>query len=38
MSFKDLSDFFEIAPKRLPIRGKTYEFPGSISADRKSVV
>lgn len=31
--WKDLDDFFEITPKRLPIRGKVYEFPGAIPAD-----
>lgn len=29
--FKDLDEFFKIQPIRLPIRGKTYEFPGSVS-------
>lgn len=32
MSFKDLDSFFRIKPIRLPICGKTYEFPGSVSA------
>ena len=31
MSFKDLDSFFKIQPIRLPIRGKTYSFPGSVS-------
>lgn len=31
MSFKDLDDFFKIKPIRLPIRGKKYAFPGSVS-------
>lgn len=29
--FKDLSEFFEIKPKQLPILGKVYDFPGAIS-------
>lgn len=32
MPFDDLDDFLVVQPIRLPIRGKTYEFPGSISA------
>ena len=31
MAFKDLDEFFVIKPIRLPIRGKVYEFPGSVS-------
>jgi hypothetical protein len=31
MPFKDLDEFFKIQPIRLPIRGKTYAFPGSVS-------
>lgn len=31
MSFKDLDEFFAIQPIRLPIKGKTYSFPGSVS-------
>lgn len=30
-TFKDLDSFFKIQPIRLPIRGKTYAFPGSVS-------
>ena len=30
-AFKDIDTFFKIKPLKLPIRGKTYSFPGSIS-------
>lgn len=30
-AFKDLGTFFKIKPLKLPIRGKTYSFPGSVS-------
>lgn len=30
-TFKDLDSFFRIQPIRLPIRGKMYAFPGSVS-------
>lgn len=29
--FKDLDDFFKVQPIVLPIRGKKYKFPGSVS-------
>lgn len=29
--FEDLAEFFEVSPKRLPVKGKVYEFPASIS-------
>lgn len=32
MAFDDLDGFLVVQPIRLPIRGKTYEFPGSIPA------
>ena len=32
MAFRDLDEFLVVTPVRLPIRGKTYEFPGAISA------
>lgn len=30
-TFKDLDEFFKIKPIQLPIRGKVYKFPGSVS-------
>jgi hypothetical protein len=32
MAFKDLADFLVVEPVVLPIRGKAYAFPGSVSA------
>jgi len=32
MAFKDLADFLVVEPVVLPIRGKEYAFPGSVSA------
>lgn len=32
MSFRDLDDFLVVTPIKLPIKGKDYQFPGSISA------
>jgi hypothetical protein len=31
MPFKDLDQLFKIQPIKLPIKGKVYEFPGSVS-------
>lgn len=33
MAFQDLDEFLTVAPKVLPIRGKDYAFPGTVSAD-----
>lgn len=32
MTFRDLDDFLVVRPIELPIRGKTYQFPGTITA------
>lgn len=32
MTFKDLDEFLSVDPVEIPIRGKTYSFPGEISA------
>lgn len=32
MAFRDLDEFLVIEPVQLPIRGKVYSFPGSVSA------
>lgn len=32
MSFEDLDSFLVVQPVKLPIKGKTYEFPGAIPA------
>ena len=32
MAFRDLQEFLSVKPVLLPIRGKTYAFPGDISA------
>lgn len=31
MSFRDLDEFLSVEPLELPIRGKTYSFPGEVS-------